>query len=109
MFYRKLINQKPKHLYYSGIQTPSKLLRVSRLTSKWVEREISNFEYLMQLNTISGRTYNDLAQYPVFPWVITDYTSDTIDLENGTLYRDLSKPVGILNPKKAEEIQITDV
>lgn len=32
---------------------------------KWVLREISNFEYLMQLNTIAGRTYNDLSQYPV--------------------------------------------
>lgn len=32
---------------------------------KWVNREISNFEYLMQLNTIAGRTYNDLSQYPV--------------------------------------------
>lgn len=32
---------------------------------KWVNREISNFDYLMQLNTIAGRTYNNLAQYPV--------------------------------------------
>lgn len=32
---------------------------------KWVCREVSNFEYLMQLNTIAGRTYNDLSQYPV--------------------------------------------
>jgi Beige/BEACH domain len=32
---------------------------------KWVQREISNFEYLMHLNTIAGRTYNDLSQYPV--------------------------------------------
>lgn len=30
-----------------------------------MNREISNFEYLMQLNTIAGRTYNDLSQYPV--------------------------------------------
>lgn len=35
------------------------------LLQKWVLREISNFEYLMQLNTIAGRTYNDLSQYPV--------------------------------------------
>lgn len=35
------------------------------LPQKWVYREISNFEYLMQLNTIAGRTYNDLSQYPV--------------------------------------------
>ena len=32
---------------------------------KWLQREISNFEYLMHLNTIAGRTYNDLSQYPV--------------------------------------------
>lgn len=35
------------------------------LLQRWVCREISNFEYLMQLNTIAGRTYNDLSQYPV--------------------------------------------
>lgn len=38
--------------------------------------EISNFEYLMHLNTVAGRTYNDLMQYPVFPWVLADYQSD---------------------------------
>jgi hypothetical protein len=27
--------------------------------------EISTFEYLMALNTLAGRTYNDLNQYPV--------------------------------------------
>ena len=31
--------------------------------------EISNFQYLMHLNTLAGRSYNDLTQYPVFPWV----------------------------------------
>lgn len=38
--------------------------------------DISNFEYLMHLNTIAGRTYNDLMQYPVFPWVLADYQSE---------------------------------
>ena len=37
----------------------------SAFVQKWVNREISNFDYLMQLNTIAGRTYNNLAQYPV--------------------------------------------
>lgn len=41
------------------------LMTLSLLYQKWVNREISNFDYLMQLNTIAGRTYNDLAQYPV--------------------------------------------
>lgn len=41
------------------------LLYSSIFCQKWVNREISNFDYLMQLNTIAGRTYNNLAQYPV--------------------------------------------
>ena len=46
------------------------VLKRSQITQKWVNREISNFEYLMALNTISGRTYNDLNQYFIFPWVV---------------------------------------
>ena len=38
--------------------------------------EISNFQYLMHLNTLAGRSYNDLAQYPIFPWVLADYESE---------------------------------
>ena len=59
----------------------------------------------MHLNTISGRTYNDLAQYPVFPWILVDYVSDKIDLNDESVYRDLSKPVGALNEEKAKEIK----
>lgn len=41
----------------------------------WQRREISNFEYLMYLNSLAGRTHSDLMQYPVFPWVLADYHS----------------------------------
>lgn len=34
----------------------------------------------MALNTISGRSFNDLSQYPVFPHVLADYTSTELDL-----------------------------
>src|SRR4051794_6980953 len=39
-------------------------------------------------------------QYPVFPWILKDYTSATLDLGNPETFRDLSKPVGALNPKR---------
>ena len=52
------------------------------MTRKWVERRISTFEYLMNINTIAGRTYNDLSQYPVLPWVLSDYESSSIDFSN---------------------------
>ena len=72
----------------------------------WVNRRISNFDYLMKLNTIAGRSYNDITQYPVFPWVLADYESETINLSNPAVFRDLSKPVGALNPERLEDILI---
>lgn len=38
-----------------------------------------------------GRTYNDLNQYPVFPWVLTNYDSEELDLTLPGNFRDLSK------------------
>jgi Beige/BEACH domain len=58
---------------------------------------MTNFEYLMHVNKFAGRTFNDLTQYPVLPWILSDYTSDTIDLTDSRVYRDLSKPIGALN------------
>ena len=48
----------------------------------------------MRLNTLAGRTHNDLNQYPIFPWVLADYSSSTLDLSEPSTYRDLSKPMG---------------
>ncbi|XP_016145034.1 lipopolysaccharide-responsive and beige-like anchor protein isoform X3 [Sinocyclocheilus grahami] len=84
-----------------SLASPKQLYKASNLTQRWQRREISNFEYLMFVNTISGRTFNDLNQYPVFPWVITNYDSDALDLTLPSNYRDLSKPIGALNPKRA--------
>ncbi|XP_069467262.1 WD repeat- and FYVE domain-containing protein 4 isoform X2 [Ambystoma mexicanum] len=64
------------------------------MLQKWQKGEMSNFEYLMFLNTESGRTYNDYMQYPVFPWIIADYESETLDLCDPRTFRDLSKPMG---------------
>uniref|UniRef100_A0A3B4CCN7 Neurobeachin-like protein 2 n=1 Tax=Pygocentrus nattereri TaxID=42514 RepID=A0A3B4CCN7_PYGNA len=88
-----------------GTRSPQELLKASGLTQKWVNREISNFDYLMQLNTIAGRTYNDLAQYPVFPWILSDYTSGELDLSDPRVFRDLSKPVAVLNEKNAKAVR----
>ncbi|CAI9116125.1 OLC1v1017198C2 [Oldenlandia corymbosa var. corymbosa] len=68
----------------------------------WRRRDITNFEYLMILNTLSGRSYNDLTQYPVFPWVLADYSSENLDFNKSTTFRDLSKPVGALDMKRFE-------
>ncbi|XP_067645671.1 neurobeachin-like protein 1 isoform X3 [Eurosta solidaginis] len=97
--FTKILSLQPPNILYGSGRSPGELLRTSGLTQRWVNREISNFEYLMYLNTIAGRSYNDLSQYPVFPWILSDYTSDVLDLTDPKSFRDLSKPVGVINPK----------
>lgn len=72
-------------------------------TKKWINREISNFEYLMFLNIISGRTFNDSSMYPVFPWVVIDY--DCEDVKDAQL-RDMSKPIGWYGENRRKEINM---
>ncbi|KAF8509163.1 beach-domain-containing protein [Hysterangium stoloniferum] len=69
---------------------------------RWQAREISNFTYLSIINQAAGRTPSDATQYPVFPWVLSNYSSDTIDLQSPETYRDLRKPMGALNPAREE-------
>ncbi|PRW34047.1 BEACH domain-containing lvsC isoform X1 isoform B [Chlorella sorokiniana] len=73
-----------------------------RLQQRWLRWEVSTFDYLMALNTLAGRSYNDLNQYPVFPWVLADYSSATLDLNDPASFRDLSKPIGALNDKRLQ-------
>ncbi|KAG5755223.1 hypothetical protein H9Q70_002154 [Fusarium xylarioides] len=70
------------------------------LLKKWQKGEISNFHYLMMVNTMAGRTFNDLTQYPVFPWVLADYTSEDLDLDDPNTFRDLSMPMGAQTPNR---------
>ena len=65
-------------------------------TEKWVAGDLTNFDYLMLVNKYAGRSLSDLSQYYVFPWILQDYTSDTLDISNPKIYRDLRKPIGAL-------------
>ena len=48
-------------------------IKLSKLLLKWKEWKITNFEILMWLNIYGNRSYNDISQYPVFPWIISNY------------------------------------
>nr|CAH8845438.1 unnamed protein product [Trichobilharzia regenti] len=98
-FYSVIMSLRLPRLIYNEGRNPREMLKLSGLTERWVNREISNFEYLMRLNTIAGRTFNDLGQYPVFPWILADYTSSEIDLTSEKAFRVLSRPIGLANPK----------
>ncbi|XP_048589940.1 WD repeat and FYVE domain-containing protein 3-like [Nematostella vectensis] len=88
----------------AGLSLINTLMGERSVTQRWERGEITNFHYLMNLNTLAGRSYNDLMQYPVFPWVLADYDSEELDLTNPKTFRDFSKPMGAQGANRLEQI-----
>lgn len=70
----------------------------------------------MHLNDLSGRTFNDMSQYYIFPWILSNYKSaglcqkDLVRFNDKFIkdennYRDLAKPVGALNKKRLDDLK----
>ncbi|XP_015607510.1 protein FAN [Cephus cinctus] len=94
--YEKLISQPAVSL---------EKIAQNQMTIQWQNGSLSNYDYLLYVNSLADRTFHDLTQYPVMPWVIQDYTSSTLDLNNPNVYRDLTKPIGALEPTRLERLK----
>jgi hypothetical protein len=98
-------SEKARDEIFSAISSSVQLRTESEknleeMTTKWQQRQVSNYDYLLYLNKIANRSFCDLSQYPVFPWVLKNFTSATLDLSNPMNFRDLSKPIGALTPER---------
>ncbi|XP_034518369.1 lysosomal-trafficking regulator isoform X4 [Ailuropoda melanoleuca] len=93
VYHSILTNNLPNLLEYGNI---------SALTNLWYTGQITNFEYLTHLNKHAGRSFNDLMQYPVFPFILADYVSETLDLSDPSVYRNLSKPIAVQYKEKED-------
>lgn len=49
----------------------------------------------MELNNLAGRSYCDLTQYPVVPWVLTS-ASNKLSFTDENSFRNLALPMGAL-------------
>ena len=63
------------------------------ICNEWSKNKITNYDYLMLLNTLGGRSLNHLSQYFIFPWIIHDFNSDILNWLSDKIYRDLSIPI----------------
>ena len=68
--------------YENGIIQKNKKdkIKLSKKLKSWKNWEITNFEMLMWLNIFGNRSYNDISQYPVFPWILSNY-KDPLQVE----------------------------
>ena len=60
----------------------------------WNNNKIDTFYFLNMLNKYSSRSYNDLQQYPVFPWLFHLYNSELLENNKFNLLSSLQN-----NPK----------
>ncbi|XP_034776993.2 protein FAN [Acipenser ruthenus] len=106
--YLKLYNSKDRdELYYyiaTFLENHMAEHTAESYMLQWQRGHITNYQYLLHLNNLADRSCNDLSQYPVFPWVIADYSSAELDLMNPETFRNLSKPVGALNEERLERL-----
>eukprot|EP00917_Polyrhabdina_sp_WS-2016_P011874 GHVP01026086.1.p1 GENE.GHVP01026086.1~~GHVP01026086.1.p1 ORF type:complete len:842 (-),score=95.90 GHVP01026086.1:68-2593(-) len=70
----------------------------------WTDGYLSNFQYLSCLNSLSSRSSKNYHQYPVFPWIVSDYSSDNLDLTDQKFLRPLDKPIGAINEKRLHNL-----
>lgn len=76
------------------------------LTRAWQDGHISNYNYLLRLNAISGRSFHDPGSYPIMPWVLSNYSSTSVpDLSDAENFRDLTKPMGALCPTRLQKFK----
>ena len=72
---------------------------------EWQNNNISTLEYLMWLNIYSGRSFNDISQYPVFPWLITNYSEESQEISIKNDLRNLTIPIGMLDLSEKGELR----
>ena len=67
--------------FFSNIDTHQTSFSLDDIIKNWTFWKITTFDFLMILNVLSNRSFNDLTQYPVFPWILTQYNDfiPTID------------------------------
>lgn len=69
----------------ASMMSPRQLMRSSNMTQKWQRREISNFEYLMFLNTIAGK-YLMMVNGPRFRGGVKFQSHFSVRRKRGSTY-----------------------
>ena len=106
------INNKYVSILNKNESKKNSPIKISKLVKLWKNWEISNFEFLMFLNIFSNRSYIDISQYPVFPWLLTNYEDPLLKEQKDNTsektysFRDLSLPMGMLKIDENSENRI---
>lgn len=83
------------NLKYTLIPNPKEYFEQINYTSLWRKKEIDSLQYLLYLNKFAGRSYNELGQYPVLPWIFLLDKSKDLNKEGIYPLRKLEYPISV--------------
>ena len=80
-------------------------MNLKYLYEKWANWEMSTLKFLMLINIYANRSLNDINQYPVFPWIITNYSENDYStlLNDQNLIRPFGVPMGMMDITEGAE------
>jgi len=82
---------------------------LTAIQQRWLSGQMTNFDYLIQLNKLAGRSMNDLMQYPIFPFVLAQYNKSWLDLGSLDVYRLVLRSFRFKNLIKVYSVTILNI
>ena len=78
------------------IRNPKKFFEEKNYYMSWIIDKISTYQYLLYINKFSSRSFNDINQYPIFPWIFRESSLGSYRNRNKIpKYRDLRYPISM--------------
>ena len=89
-FLSLLANKKEKFII---VENTKDFFKKKEFSKQWLKKEISTYDYILLLNKFSSRSYNDVNQYLIMPWLLTKNQS----------YRQFDLPISLQTEKRQRE------
>ena len=84
--------------YFKDEENNKEFSSLSNIINLWKTNKISTLEYLMWINIYANRSFRDISQYPVFPWLLINHEYKTCDdLMKNMELRNFNYPMGLLS------------
>ncbi len=74
-------------------------LEKKNYTTQWQNNKLSTFDYLIYVNFYACRSFNDMNQYPVFPWLSSEDETDKFQ------ERDFRYPICVQSEARRKKIK----
>ena len=83
--------------YFKDIDNNNEYSTIVNIRELWKNNNISTLEYIMWINIYGNRSFRDISQFPVLPWIIDDYKINNYkDIIKNDCIRNFQIPMGMM-------------